>query len=104
LVSRPARDFNETIVDLFNMSAPAILIRSATETLPASNVATHEAAAAAAAAGTAIYYVPRRFDKDSKLHVYLAHKCPGIISLRKLDYNLYQVKHLSRGLDISCIS
>ena len=86
------------------MSAPAILIRSATETLPASNVATHEAAAAAAAAGTAIYYVPRRFDKDSKLHVYLAHKCPGIISLRKLDYNLYQVKHLSRGLDISCIS
>jgi hypothetical protein len=47
------------------MSAPAVLIRSATETPQVSNVATHEAAAAAAAAGTAIYYVPRRFDKVS---------------------------------------
>jgi len=74
------------------MSAPAVLIRSATETLQAPNVATHEAGTAAA--GTAIYYVPRRFDKDSKLHVYLAHKCPGIISLRKLDYNLYEVWYL----------
>jgi hypothetical protein len=39
----------------------------------------------------AIYYIPQKFLPDSKLHVYLAHKCPELISIKKVDYNLSQV-------------
>ena len=38
-----------------------------------------------------IYYVPQKFLPNSKLHVYLAHKSPEIISIKKVDYNLFQV-------------
>lgn len=38
-----------------------------------------------------IYYVPRRFEAESKLHRYLARKCPTLIFPRRFDYNLYEV-------------
>ena len=37
------------------------------------------------------YYWPRRFAANSKLHRYLAYKCPGFINICKKDYNLYEV-------------
>ena len=43
-------------------------------------------------ANLAIYYVPRRFDGDSKLHLYLARKCPTLIFEGRSDYNLYEVR------------
>jgi len=43
-------------------------------------------------ANLAIYYVPRRFDADSKLHQYLARKCPTLIFTGRSDYNLYEVR------------
>jgi hypothetical protein len=42
-------------------------------------------------ASVAMYYVPRRFEADSKLHSYLSLKTPGIVSPLKTDYNLYEV-------------
>lgn len=38
-----------------------------------------------------VFYVPRRFVPESKLHIYLAKKCPENISIRKFNYNLYEV-------------
>lgn len=37
------------------------------------------------------YHLPRRFAANSKLHRYLACKCPGLISIRKKEYNLFEV-------------
>jgi hypothetical protein len=43
---------------------------------------------------TGVYYVQRRFLQNSKLHAYLSHKCPEIISIRKYQYNLYEVRKI----------
>ena len=40
---------------------------------------------------TCQYFLPRRFEVNSKLHRYLAYKCPEFVSLGKRDYSLYEV-------------
>ena len=42
-------------------------------------------------ASVQMYYVPRRFEDNSKLHAYLSLKTPRIVSTLKTDYNLYEV-------------
>lgn len=42
----------------------------------------------------AMYYVPRRFTKDSKLHAWLAKCRPDLILRGRRDYNLYEVINL----------
>ena len=37
------------------------------------------------------YHLPRRFKVNSKVHRYLAYHSPGFVTLRKRDYNLYEV-------------
>jgi hypothetical protein len=53
------------------------------------------------AGNDSIYYVPQRFLPNSKLHVYLAHKCPEIISIKKVDYNLFLVIMLKIHYSVS---
>jgi len=38
-----------------------------------------------------IYQIPQKFTQCSKLHRYLAIKCPEYINIRKRDYALYQI-------------
>lgn len=38
-----------------------------------------------------IYYTPRRFTQDSKLHEFLATNCPDLVTQDNLNYNLFQV-------------
>jgi hypothetical protein len=45
-----------------------------------------------------MYYVPRQFADNSKLQAYLAVKTPGVVSLPKRDYNLYQVRNFWEGM------
>jgi len=42
----------------------------------------------------AMYYAPRRFTKDSKLHAWLAKCRPDLILRGRRDYNLYEVINL----------
>ena len=42
-------------------------------------------------ANQAIYYATRRFTQNSRLHQYLADKCPNVIYKTKKEYNLFEV-------------
>ena len=42
-------------------------------------------------ANQAIYYATRRFTQNSRLHQYLADKCPNVIYETKKEYNLFEV-------------
>lgn len=41
-----------------------------------------------------VYYVPQRFNENSKLHLYLTKKCPELIQPNTMDCNLYEVIYL----------
>ena len=38
-----------------------------------------------------MYYMPRRFEAHSKLQRYLAYNCPEFVTIKKRDYNLYEI-------------
>jgi hypothetical protein len=42
-------------------------------------------------ANQAFYYATRRFTQNSRLHQYLADKCPNVIFETKKEYNLFEV-------------
>lgn len=86
-------------------AATAVLVRAATSPLPSSVTPvgrpqgsttinpqiTQVPPNTTGVSNVAIYYVPRRFTADSKLHVLLAEKCPDLINRNNRDYNLFQV-------------
>jgi hypothetical protein len=89
--------FYETSLNLSEMSSPAVagLNRATTLMAPSSQApiapTPSPQVSNPSVASVAMYYVPRRFEADSKLHAYLALKTPGIVSPLKTDYNLYEV-------------
>jgi hypothetical protein len=46
----------------------------------------------------AMYFTARRFAADSKLHAYLASKCPDLIATTKSDYTLREVIFVLKSL------
>ena len=96
-------DVDLNIEKNFKMAPPTSVVvgRSSTlpsahQPLPVSNPTPNPQAtpllSSQGVANLAIYYVPRRFDADSKLHRYLARKCPTLIFEGRSDYNLYEVR------------
>jgi len=90
--------FYETLLNPSEMSSPAVAagLNRATTLMTTSSQAPiapnpSPQVSNPSVASVAMYYVPRRFEADSKLHAYLALKTPGIVSPLKTDYNLYEV-------------